>query len=182
MSARLINAEESDYTILAWRQKSLPAGSPPIATLYLHNPAGPLPSPPAYCNPSYYAFKRQATLSPPRRSSRSRSIRSGRSRKSIRSSQSELEEEGGLPKYKKDFIQFHGENGVRTVIGSIGPVSGGKLQLVISHFLESTFHLVRMLLKSGYRHVYISREFAKRHGFIPKDAQPGMYGYGGLVK
>ena len=41
---------------------------------------------------------------------------------------------------------------------------------------------VRMLLKSGYRHVYISRAFAKRHGFIPKDAQPGMYGYEGLVK
>lgn len=39
-----------------------------------------------------------------------------------------------------------------------------------------------MLLKSGYRHVYISRAFAKRHGFIPKDAQPGLYGYGGLVK
>lgn len=46
----------------------------------------------------------------------------------------------------------------------------------LSHFL------VRMLLKSGYRHVYISRAFAKRHGFIPKDAQPGLYGYGGLVK
>ena len=40
---------------------------------------------------------------------------------------------------------------------------------------------VRMLLKSGYRHVYISRKFAMKHGFIPADAAPGHYGYGGLV-
>lgn len=39
-----------------------------------------------------------------------------------------------------------------------------------------------MLLKSGYRHVYISRVFARKNGFIPSDAKPGMYGYGGLVK
>jgi hypothetical protein len=38
-----------------------------------------------------------------------------------------------------------------------------------------------MLLKSGYRHVYISRKFAIKHGFIPIDAVPGNYGYGGLV-
>jgi len=38
-----------------------------------------------------------------------------------------------------------------------------------------------MLLKSGYRHVYISRKFAIKHGFIPPDAAPGLYGYGGLV-
>jgi len=53
---------------------------------------------------------------------------------------------------------------VRTVMGSIGPVEN-----------------VRMLLKSGYRHVYISRKFASKHGFIPADAAPGHYGYGGLV-
>lgn len=38
-----------------------------------------------------------------------------------------------------------------------------------------------MLLRAGYRHVYISRKFAIKHGFIPKDAAPGHYGYGGLV-
>lgn len=38
-----------------------------------------------------------------------------------------------------------------------------------------------MLLKSGHRHVYISRKFALKHGFIPADAAPGHYGYGGLV-
>ena len=39
-----------------------------------------------------------------------------------------------------------------------------------------------MLLKSGYRHVYVSRKFAMRHHFIPQDAAPGHYGYSGLVK
>lgn len=43
-------------------------------------------------------------------------------------------------------------------------------------------NIVRMLLKNGYRHVYISRKFALKHGFIPGDAAPGHYGYGGLVK
>jgi len=41
--------------------------------------------------------------------------------------------------------------------------------------------VVRMLLKAGYRHVYISRKFAMKNGFIPADAAPGHYGYGGLV-
>lgn len=40
---------------------------------------------------------------------------------------------------------------------------------------------VRMLLKAGYRHVYISRTFALENGFIPADAAPGHYGYSGLV-
>jgi len=66
--------------------------------------------------------------------------------------------------HKKEFEKFHGENGVRTVVGSIGPVQN-----------------VRMLLKYGYRHVYISRKFAMKHAFIPADAAPGHYGYGGLV-
>lgn len=39
-----------------------------------------------------------------------------------------------------------------------------------------------MLLKEGYRHVYISRVFAAKNGFIPKDATPGHYGYGGIVQ
>jgi hypothetical protein len=70
----------------------------------------------------------------------------------------------GVPAHKKDFEKFHGENGVRTVVGSIGPVQN-----------------VRMLLKYGYRHVYISRKFGMKHAFIPADAAPGHYGYGGLV-
>lgn len=38
-----------------------------------------------------------------------------------------------------------------------------------------------MLLKSGYRHVYIRRDFAIQHGFIAPDAAPGHGGYTGLV-
>lgn len=38
-----------------------------------------------------------------------------------------------------------------------------------------------MLLKMGHKHVYMSRKFAIKHGFIPPDSAPGNYGYGGLV-
>jgi hypothetical protein len=67
--------------------------------------------------------------------------------------------------FRKAFDKFHSENGVRTLTGSIGPIGN-----------------VRMLLKNGYRHVYMSRNFAVKHGFVPKDASLGYYGYGGLVK
>jgi len=50
-------------------------------------------------------------------------------------------------------------------MGSIGPVGN-----------------VRMLLKNGYRHIYMSRKFVVRHGFVPKDASLGYHGYGGFVK
>ena len=67
-------------------------------------------------------------------------------------------------------------------MGSIGPVQNGSFQN-ISRAGPYDLHTytVRMLLKSGYRHVYISRKFAIKHGFIPVDAAPGNYGYGGLV-
>ena len=39
-----------------------------------------------------------------------------------------------------------------------------------------------MLLKNGHRHVYLSRSFAREHGFIPTDTAPGHYGYTGLVQ
>jgi hypothetical protein len=38
-----------------------------------------------------------------------------------------------------------------------------------------------MLLKPSYRHVYMSRKFAIKHSFLPIDAAPGNYGYGGLI-
>lgn len=85
-------------------------------------------------------------------------------------------------RHKKEFEAFHTSNGVRTITGSIGPVQNGKL--LLNCFLFAVhFHVpVRMLLKTGYRYVYISRKFAMRHGFIPQDAAPGHYGYSGLVK
>jgi hypothetical protein len=36
------------------------------------------------------------------------------------------EERDGVPKLMKQFKKFHSENGVRTVIGSIGPVKNGE--------------------------------------------------------
>jgi hypothetical protein len=37
------------------------------------------------------------------------------------------DEDDGIPKHKKEFDKFHSENGVRTVMGSIGPVQNGLL-------------------------------------------------------
>ena len=41
---------------------------------------------------------------------------------------------------------------------------------------------VEMLLKKGYRHVYMSRNFARKYNLVPPDLMPGLHGYGGLVK
>ncbi|GJJ12617.1 hypothetical protein Clacol_006860 [Clathrus columnatus] len=85
---------------------------------------------------------------------------------SVKSKKSKLQNQSDLdlPAYKKNFIDFQSSNGVRTVRGSVGPIDN-----------------VRMLLKNGYRHVYMSRKFAVQHGFVPADAEPGSYGYSGLV-
>lgn len=126
-------------------------------------------------NPSYYVYKaRQHALRTP-----SPSVRSRKTKASKRSTAAS-DENHGIPTFKKDFDRFHSENGVRTVIGKIGPVSNGAHPL---SQLPIPFNnlAVRMLLKEGYRHVYISRKFAQKHGFIPNDTTPGHYGYSGLV-
>lgn len=68
------------------------------------------------------------------------------------------------PSHKIAFQEFHSQLGVRLLKGSLGPV-----------------HDVPMMLKSGYRHVYVSRSFALNHGFIPKDTTPGTYGFNGIT-
>ncbi|KAH9484453.1 hypothetical protein JR316_0003935 [Psilocybe cubensis] len=193
--------DDSDYTIFVWRrqqqiqddQQSIALTSdnegPPVAstsrahhappsppkilppktvsetpTLYLHDPRKPLPAPPAYLNPAYYAFQPSRAVHHPTRRSPASSQASTNKRSKKGKAAIEDNEEVGIAKFKKEFERFHSENGVRTVMGSIGPVQN-----------------VRMLLKSGYRHVYISRKFAAKHGFIPPDTAPGSYGYGGLV-
>lgn len=112
---------EADYATFAWRQKSLDSQANP--TLHLHDPSQPLPSPPDYMNSSYYVFKAPTSppLGSPRPKSRARSVRSGKTRKGSRSP----EVNDGIPQFKKDFAKFHNENGVRTVMGSIGPVQNG---------------------------------------------------------
>ncbi|KAJ7905751.1 hypothetical protein B0H14DRAFT_3079102 [Mycena olivaceomarginata] len=175
--------DDADYTIFVWRQQqqqppapadaastSASAAGPETPTLHLHDPSAPLPAPPAYMNAAYYLFQparaqhpdaqRAGGASPrPRSTAKSRKTKGSR-----RSAAPEDADDDGVPAFRREFEKFHGENGVRTVLGSIGPVAN-----------------VRMLLKSGYRHVYISRKFAKDNGFIPADAAPGHYGYGGLV-
>ena len=68
------------------------------------------------------------------------------------------------PSHKIAFEEFHSQRGVRLLKGSLGPVSN-----------------VPMMLKNGYRHVYVSRSFALDHGFIPRDTTPGTYGYNGIT-
>ncbi|KAL0577947.1 hypothetical protein V5O48_004054 [Marasmius crinis-equi] len=179
--------DDSDYTIFVWRQKQQnPPDNDPLGTtephsptptsnhtptIHLHDPTQPLPQAGGgdYQNPSYYAFNQPPA---PGRSTPSHSQRSRKSKTKPKSKKGSIYPnddmgaalEASIPKHKREFEKFHSENGVRTVIGSIGPVQN-----------------VRMLLKSGYRHVYISRKFALEHGFIPNDAAPGHYGYGGLV-
>ncbi|KAJ7724489.1 hypothetical protein DFH07DRAFT_759055 [Mycena maculata] len=165
--------DDADYTIFVWRQQQ-PSDAASTSTvidhletptLHMHDPHMPLPVPPAYLNAAYYIFQPSRAQYPPESShSPSPRPRSSKSRKTKGSKRGTLAEDDGIPTFKKEFEKFHGENGVRTVLGQIGPVPN-----------------VRMLLKAGYRHVYISRKFAKEHGFIPADAAPGHYGYGGLV-
>jgi hypothetical protein len=45
-------------------------------------------------------------------------VKSGKSRKAKNG-------QLAVPKHKYEFDKFHSENGVRTVIGSIGPVNNG---------------------------------------------------------
>ena len=102
-------------------------------TIHLHDPALPLPKPPDYQNPAYYVFRRaqiqviQSSSSPGRPKSLAKSKKS---HGSGQSSQREGDGTGsqptdGVPSFKRDFEKFHSENGVRTVMGSIGPVKNG---------------------------------------------------------
>lgn len=107
-------------------------------TLYVHDPSGTLPEPPAYQNPSFYLFRASRAVSPPSSGSHSRSqshsdMRAGHERQRERRShgrgkgRAREEHEAGFvaAKHRKDFEKFHNENGVRTVLGSIGPVENG---------------------------------------------------------
>jgi hypothetical protein len=45
-------------------------------------------------------------------------------------------EDDGVPKFKKQFNRFHEENGVRTVIGSIGSAQNGRLISILYDILN----------------------------------------------
>ena len=89
------------------------------------------------------------------------SMRSGRTGKS---KGGQTDAASMTPSHKIAFQEFHSQLGVRLLKGSLGPVDD-----------------VPMMLKSGYRHVYVSRSFALNHGFIPKDTTPGTYGFNGIT-
>src|ERR1700722_16391581 len=119
-------SSDADYTIFVWRQQQISSRSQSLSTLHLQNPSEPLPTPPAYQNPSFYVFHSSrphsnqfhATSSSPR-------PRSSKSHGSKRSAGQETELTDCVPAFKKEFQKFHSENGVRTVMGTIGPVTQG---------------------------------------------------------
>lgn len=80
--------------------------------------------PPAYCNPSFYIFREAAQRK--KQGEGAVSVKSGKTGKSRKSRKhAEEDEDETIPKLKRDFEKFHSQNGVRTVIGSIGPVENG---------------------------------------------------------
>ena len=112
---------DSDYTIFNWRIKDSSAPN----TLHLRDPHAPLPAESSYRNPAFYLHRSAA--GPGDGSVRGGSPRSSmRSKKSTKSHAKTNGGVDGIMKHKKEFDDFHSANGVRTVMGSIGPVDDGK--------------------------------------------------------
>jgi hypothetical protein len=82
---------------------------------------------------------------------------------------------------------FHLQLGVRTFIGSIGPVQNVRMMVRCSALQydasDGWLILPRRLaqMKSGHRACYMSRAFAQQNNFIPKDAAPGFYRFSGIT-
>ncbi|OXC67850.1 hypothetical protein AYX13_03531 [Cryptococcus neoformans] len=128
-------------------------------------PANPADRPSASSAPaqSYPASAYVAGGAADRPKSRARSVYSTVSRKS-KYGDPDAEPLGDVK--RREWHEFHGNNGVRTVIGKVGDVPN-----------------VRMLLKSGHRQIYLSRQFAIKHGFLPKKfgAANGGFAYAGIL-
>jgi hypothetical protein len=147
---------DSDYTIFAWRQRQLQEIAEAETrvndssglvrendtlsgpTLHLHDPSKPLPTPgpEQYLNPSYYMFLPSGAYHPaistdgPLSASAPRRAKSITSTKSRRGSLFEDDAYNRIPKHKREFDKFHNENGVRTVVGTIGSVKNGVCVLI----------------------------------------------------
>ncbi|GFZ44890.1 hypothetical protein JCM24511_02616 [Saitozyma sp. JCM 24511] len=89
--------------------------------------------------------------------------KSVRSTKSRRSKWGDDDAEPLGEVHKRAWHEFHDNQGVRTVLGKVGAVDN-----------------VRMLLKPGYRNVYVSRAFAVKNGLVDKKYGMGHGGYAGL--
>ncbi|ORX34933.1 hypothetical protein BD324DRAFT_662036 [Kockovaella imperatae] len=92
--------------------------------------------------------------------SKPKSIMSTRSRKS---KWGEEDPEPWWDIHRQRWMDFHANNGVRTVVGKAGGVDN-----------------VRMLLKPGYSKVYVSRSFAIKHGLVHDKYSMGAAGYTGI--
>ncbi|KAG9074551.1 hypothetical protein FS749_013867 [Ceratobasidium sp. UAMH 11750] len=143
----------ADYVILLWKPLS---GSTDntlhVPVLRLHDPGMPFPAPGCHRNPSIYMFQHGVMDGGADSiAERSKKTKGSRKAKSVRSQMSELSD--GLPKHKRECLNFYVENGVLTVDGKISPVDN-----------------VQMLLKKGYRHIYVSRTFAKRPLYMGRDS------------
>lgn len=143
---------DADYTIFVWRQQQPPSDTASTSTalehvetptLHLHDPLAPLPVPPAYLNAAYYLFQPSRAQHPSSSHSPSPRPRSSKSRKTKASKRGIPPEDDGIPAFKKEFEKFHGENGVRTVLGSIGPVSNGGCPLASPH-TQSNFIILNL--------------------------------------
>ena len=98
-----------------------------------------MPTPPTYLNASYYKFRpSQAHVPSTKRSPAPSNASTKRSKKGKDSNDDS--EDNGIPKFKQEFERFHSENGVRTVMGSIGPVQNGSLGFE-TYFYKPTFDL-----------------------------------------
>lgn len=123
---------------------NIPKHSP---ALHLHNPKKALPKPPEYCNPTYYVFNARTKVhmrSNSRAGSNTTKGRHSPAGSSQASTTGKRSKKGGVvvgleddsegdntvPRFQKQFNRFHAENGVRTVMGSIGPVQNGKASLL----------------------------------------------------
>jgi hypothetical protein len=81
-------------------------------------------------------------------------------------------------RHKRRWKAFHEGRGVRTVVGDIAGAKEGELESNLTPVQvrapADTWYpfAVRMLLKAGYRYVYVSRPFAMSKGLIPKTVRP----------
>ena len=66
-----------------------------------------------------------------------------------------------------DEVQFQGRQGVRTVMGRVGNVANSAWTWTFAvAYVGLMAGAVRMLLKPGYRHVYVSRSFAVKNNLV----------------
>ena len=124
---------DADYTIFVWRMSELSPSGDDTPTIYLRNPSEPLPSDSSYQNPSYYFFRPHRKAGPSHNGSRVE-IPSVRSKRSVAKT-----DDDATPKHKKEFEKFHSENGVRTIVGSIGPVSDSMHLILVFRLLLKPF-------------------------------------------